>query len=104
MNETDIMLTVLTIFTGVLAIVTFFNNRKKDNHTDGEADGKLQSDLNYIKATLQEIKSNTHEISKQLDNHSIAIAEAKQSLKSAHKRIDEALVRIDALEKTNKGA
>jgi 5-bromo-4-chloroindolyl phosphate hydrolysis protein len=98
MTYTDIILTILSIATGFLAIATFFKNAKKDNVKSGEDDGLLKADLAYIKTLLSEIKTDTKEINKMLETHSVDIARIEQDLKSAHKRIDDAISRIDALD------
>lgn len=94
----EILLTALTIATGVLSVQTFFLNRKKDSQKQGETDGELHSDIKYIKDILIELRNETKEINRMISAHSIDIAKAQESLKSAHKRIDEAFARIEALE------
>jgi 5-bromo-4-chloroindolyl phosphate hydrolysis protein len=98
MTYTDVILTILSIATGVLAVVTFFKNNKKDNVKSGEEDGLLKADLTYIKDLLSEIKTETKEINKMLESHSVDIARVEQDVKSAHKRIDDAIKRIEELE------
>lgn len=98
MTYTDIILTILSVATGVLAIVTFFKNGKKDNVKSGEEEGLLKADLTYIKDLLSEIKTETKEINKMLESHSVDIARVEQDVKSAHKRIDDAIKRIEELE------
>lgn len=99
MNYTEIILTMLTITTGVLTVATFILNRGRATKQSGEAAGALQSDIKYIKDILLDVRNETKEINKLLENHSIEIARAQESIKSAHKRLDEAFLRIEQLEK-----
>lgn len=101
MDYSTIVLSGLTVFLGILTIINFFNGRKRQNETEGEKHGELQSDISFIKSLLLEVRDETKEINKTLNSHSVDIAEVKKSVKSAHKRIDEALERIAKLE--NKG-
>ena len=95
----EIILSTLAAAVSILSIVTFFNGRKKDDRASGKESGELRADLKYIKDVLLDVRGETKEINKLLENHSVEIARARESISSAHKRIDEALVRIENLEK-----
>lgn len=84
----EILLTILTIFSGVTAILTFFGNRRKDHQNEGETSGLIKADLQYIKTTLEDVKNDTRNINIHLDNHSDRLARVEESAKQAHKRID----------------
>lgn len=91
MNESsfiEVLLTLLTITTGITAILNFANIRRKDNKTDNAKEGELQSDIQYIKSILIDVRSETKEINKLLDTHSEHIARVEESCKQAHKRLD----------------
>lgn len=86
---TDIILTLLTIATGVLAILTFFNGRKKDAKNSGE-------EIGVVKQKVENIDKRTVEMQKDIREFRIAESlsaqrsiEALASAKSAHKRLDE---------------
>jgi uncharacterized coiled-coil DUF342 family protein len=95
MEYTDLILTALTIVTGCLAIVNFFNGRKKDNKKDGEREATLRSDLQYIKDVLIDVRRETKEINQLLDKHSERLTKVEEKLKSAFERIDHIESRVD---------
>ena len=99
----NVILTALTVVTGILAVVTFFNGRKKDNKTDGEKTGELRTDLKYIKDLLVDVRAEMKEISKVIDKHSEEIAKTHESVAAAHKRIDEVINRVEHLEQKCRG-
>lgn len=95
MGYTDIILTALTIATGVLAVANFFNGRKKDNRQDGEREATLRSDLQYIKDVLIDVRRETKEINQLLDKHSERLTKVEEKIKSAFERLDHIENRID---------
>lgn len=95
MQYTDIILTALTIVTGVLAIVNFFNGRKKDNMQDGEREATLRSDLQYIKDVLIDVRRETKEINQLLDKHGERLTKVEEKLKSAFEHIEHIEARVD---------
>lgn len=95
MEYTDLILTALTIVTGVLAIVNFFNGRRKDNRKDGEREATLRSDLQYIKEVLIDVRRETKEINQLLDKHGERLTKVEEKVKSAFERIEHIEGRID---------
>lgn len=95
MEYSNLILTLLTIVTGVLAVVNFFNGRKKDNRQDGEKEATLRSDLQYIKEVLIDVRRETKEINQLLDKHSERLTKAEEKIKSAFERIEHIEARID---------
>lgn len=95
MAYTDIILTALTIVTGVLAIVNFFNGRKKDNKRDGEREATLRSDLQYIKEVLIDVRRETKEINQLLDKHGERLTKVEEKIKTAFERIEHIEARVD---------
>lgn len=85
----EIILTLLTLATGTTTILTFIGNRQKDVKRDGTSAGQIQSDLIYIKNILVDLKSEFKDIKNVVDVHSERLARMEESLKQAHKRIDE---------------
>ena len=98
MTISEVILFFLTLFLGILTIINFFVARKKDNTQTGTEQGALQADISFIKNLLIEVRADTKEINKILNAHAVDIADIKSSVKSAHKRIDEALERIEKIE------
>ena len=95
MEYTNIILTMLTIVTGVLAVVNFFNGRKKENKQDGEREATLRSDLQYIKEVLIDVRRETKEINQLLDKHAERLTQVEEKVKSAFERIEHIEKRID---------
>lgn len=95
MEYSNIILTLLTIVTGVLAVVNFFNGRKKENKQDGATEATLRSDLQYIKDVLIDVRRETKEINQLLDKHSERLTKVEEKLKNAFERIDHIETRID---------
>ena len=95
MGYTDIILTALTIVTGVLAVFSFFNGRKKENKQDGATEATLRSDLQYIKEVLIDVRRETKEINQLLDKHSERLTKLEEKVKTAFVRIETIEGRID---------
>lgn len=95
MEYSNVILTLLTIVTGVLAVVNFFNGRKKDNKHDGEREATLRSDLQYIKEVLIDVRRETKEINQLLDKHGERLTKVEEKMKNAVERIEHLETRID---------
>lgn len=95
MEYTDLILTALTIVTGVLAVANFFNGRKKQNEQDGAAGATLRSDLQYIKEVLIDVRRETKEINQLLDKHSERLTKVEEKVKNAFESIERLEARID---------
>lgn len=95
MEYADIILTLLTIATGVLAIVTFIVNRNKDSKNDGASEATLRSDLQYIKEVLIDVRRETKEINQLLDKHGERLTKVEEKVKAAFERIEHIETRID---------
>ena len=95
MDYASIILTLLTITTGVLTVASFYNGRRKDSRKDGEREATIRSDLQYIKDVLLDVRRETKEINLLVENHSQRIAHIEEQVKSAFVRIDHIEKRID---------
>lgn len=85
---TDVILTALTISTGLLTIATFIRNRDKDTKKDGMNDATLHSDIQYIKSLMIDVRAEIKNATNSIEAHSREISRLAESVKSAHKRID----------------
>lgn len=75
---------------GVLfGLVTLFRNKKQDDTQEGRESGTVLSDLGYIKAGVDEIKSEQKEQRKTNIEFITRLTAVEESTKQAHKRIDE---------------
>ena len=82
---TDLLLGIVSV---LLAVSTFYNNRKKENKNEGAQEATLHADLRYIKELLQDVRSDMKDITKSVDLHSEKIAKCEERLKSAFSRIE----------------
>lgn len=86
-------LEILGIISSVCAIVfgylAFFRNRKKDDTEEGKSAGTMLSDIGYIKAGVDDIKTEQKEQRKTNIEVVSRLTAVEESTKQAHKRIDE---------------
>lgn len=73
----------------VFGLVTLFRNKKADDAQQGRESGTVLSDLGYIKAGVDEIKSEQKEQRKTNIELITRLTAVEESTKQAHKRIDE---------------
>ena len=73
----------------VFGLVTLFRNKKQDDNQQGRESGTVLSDLGYIKAGVDEIKSEQKEQRKINIEFITRLTAVEESTKQAHKRIDE---------------
>ncbi len=95
MEYTNMILTALTIVTGCLAIVNFYNGRTKEHKRDGAQEATLRSDLQYIKDVLIDVRRETKEINQLLDKHGERLTKVEEKVKTAFERIEHIETRID---------
>ena len=111
MKTNEIISVIGLCFSGVLfitSIIVFFKNTAKDKVVQGEKSAKIESKIDYIKIQTELITAQSKEISRKLDSQNdrlivveqtvkdarlseipSTIARLEESVKSAHKRIDE---------------
>lgn len=95
MDYTNMILTALTITTGILAIVNFFNGRSKEGKHEAGREATLRSELSYIKDVLIDVRREMKEINALLANHSERLTQCEEKIKSAFSRIEHIEKRID---------
>ena len=83
-----VILTLLTIITGILTIATFINGRKKESNNDSRQNGIMEQKIINIDSRTEAILNDIREMQKNEHNTSLLAMEALASAKSAHKRID----------------
>ncbi len=86
---------IIALISGILAagaaacaVITFFATRKKDTHHDGEDDGWLKSDVEYLKRGSDAVRLDIKELSRKQDDTTERVVRLEESTKQAHKRID----------------
>lgn len=86
-------LEILGIVSSVCAIVfgylAFSRNKKNDDKEDAKNDATLLTEIGYIKANTDEIKSEQKEQRKMNMDIERRLTSVEESLKQAHKRIDD---------------
>lgn len=95
MSGLDTFLTVLTVLSTVCAILfgyaAFRARRKKDDTDAGRDRGVLLSEVGYIKAGVDELKQAHRDTAAKLSDVNQRLTRVEESVKQAHKRIDEQL-------------
>lgn len=72
----------------LLSYLTFWRNSKKDVKSDGEQTGTMLTELGYIKANTEEIKTEQREQRKVNMEVITRLTAVESSAKQAHHRID----------------
>ena len=80
---------VVSCIGAICAIIAFIISRKKDNYQKGADDKKIVDDIEHIKNFFDDLRLDVKEISRKQDQQSERIARVEESLKSAHRRIDQ---------------
>jgi outer membrane murein-binding lipoprotein Lpp len=85
---TNVILTLLTIITGVLTILSFINGRNKESTDEGKEIGRIEQKINDIDKRTETIQKDLAEL-RDKDGATLKMAViAHESAKSAHKRLD----------------
>lgn len=85
---TNIILTLLTMITGVLTIVNFANGKNKSSNEDGKQIGKIEQKLCDIDVRTETIEREVKDLSKSFSRSNELSIEARESARQAHKRVD----------------
>ena len=96
-NYLEFILTLLTIVTGILAIVTFAIGRNKDSKNSGERLGVMSQKLDDIANRLEGIQADVREVRRGEEQTGKELVTVRESAKSAHKRIDALEKRLQKL-------
>lgn len=70
-------------------LATYFRNKHRDDTEEGRTSGTILSDIGYIKAGVDDIKSEQKEQRKTNIEVVARLTAVEESTKQAHKRIDE---------------
>lgn len=84
LDLTDLLLGVVSV---LLAVSTFYNNRKKDSKKEGAQEATFHADLRYIKELLQDVRSDMKELTKSIDQHAERITTCEAQIISIFKSI-----------------
>lgn len=85
----DVIIGVIcAVFGALIAYATFSHNEKKESKSDGQEIGTVLTEIGYIKANTDEIKSEQKEQRKTNTEFVTRLTAVEASAKQAHKRID----------------
>lgn len=99
MTTADIvsLISILAAIAGVVfGVVTIVRNRKQDDTQDGKESGAMMTEIGYIKAGIDDIKSKQDEQGRQYVAIVRDLTAVQESAKQAHHRIDGLEERIKA--------
>jgi septal ring factor EnvC (AmiA/AmiB activator) len=80
---------VLSCLTALAAIITLAKNGKKDTAAEAIQRAKMTADIEYIRASIDEIKLENRAIKNEISELKAKVVEIEASTKSAHKRLDD---------------
>jgi peptidoglycan hydrolase CwlO-like protein len=73
----------------IFSIVAATRNRRTDDTNEGENKGVIMSDIGYIKAGVDDLKTQNRENAVKIGNLNERVTRVEESCKQAHHRIDE---------------
>ena len=79
----------LSCVMAIVAIITLAKNGKKDSEKEVEQRATMSADLKYIREGLDTIKVDNRTIQRDVGDLKVKVIEIDQSVKSAHKRLDD---------------
>lgn len=79
---------VCSLIGAIIGIATFSRNRDKDIKTDSEKNAIVATKLDYISRGVDDIKLDIKVQDSKIQNLNKEVIEIRQSVKSAHHRID----------------
>ena len=79
----------LSCVMAIVAIITLARNTKKDTSSEAESRAALSANVKYIRESIDEIKVDNKSIQKDVGDLKVKVVEIEQSVKSAHKRLDD---------------
>lgn len=79
----------LSCVMAIVAIVTLAKNGRKDTAQNAADRANLTADIKYIRGSIDEMKIDNRVMQKDVGDLKIKVTEIEQSVKSAHKRLDD---------------
>ena len=80
---------VLSCVMAIIALITLLRNTKKDTSAEAEQRAAVSADLKYIRSSVDDIKLDNKDMKREVGDLKIKVTEIDQSVKSAHKRLDD---------------
>lgn len=91
MGETTIFMIIAAAGTLVSIYFAFFSNNKASKNTckeEGEEEGSLKADTQYIKRRIDDVLLEQKDTNKSINALSERVTRVEESAKQAHKRLD----------------
>ena len=79
----------LSCIMAIIALITLLRNGKKDTTDEAVREASMTSDIKYIRSSIDEIKVENRVVRQDVGNLKVKVTEIEQSVKSAHKRLDD---------------
>lgn len=79
----------LSCVMAIIAIITLAKNGKKETADDAIKQASMTADIKYIRDSIDDIKVENKVMSKDVSDLKVKVTEIDQSVKSAHKRLDD---------------
>ena len=80
---------LISCVAAIVSLLAFLRNRRKDEARSGENHGVIMSDIGYIKAGVDDLKTQSRETADKVNNLNERVTRCEESCKQAHHRIDE---------------
>lgn len=87
--QAETIIAIVSISGSICTIVSFLVGRNSAAKKSGFEEGKLETDISYIKSRLDEVLDKQTVNTQKLNEQQEHIARVEESTKQAHKRIDE---------------
>lgn len=79
----------LSCVMAIIAIITLAKNGRKETADEAVQRASMTADVQYIRKSIDEIKVDNKVMSKDVEDLKIKVTEIDQSVKNAHKRLDD---------------
>ena len=86
---------VLSCIMAIIAIITLARNGKKDTEADAMQRASMSADVKYIRDSIDDIKVENRMTRQEVGDLTIKVAEIDQSVKFAHRRLDDIVKKGD---------
>lgn len=89
MTATDIILFIFAIANGLIAVSNFIGGKRKNGSDEGQQSGIILTNLDNIKNSLQEIKTDVKDLKKNQSDYDAKLAKLEASCENAHEQIQQ---------------
>lgn len=79
---------IITVIGCLVGLFTYLRTKDKDSRDNGSVQATLKTDIEYIKDTLDNIRLDNREFSRQIGEHNNRIVSLEEKIKVANNRID----------------